>query len=153
MPSELTEASRHWPETGVPDLHGRTAVVTGASSGLGFEVAGMLAGHGATVIMACRNAARAEAAADRIPDTAERARVRTMPLDLASLAAVREATARLRAEFPRLDLLVSDAGGINPHYRRTGDRFETTLATNHLGPFAFTGLVLDLLLAPEKGKL
>jgi NAD(P)-dependent dehydrogenase (short-subunit alcohol dehydrogenase family) len=66
MPSELTE----WAETDIPDLHGETAVVTGASTGLGFEVAGMLAGHGATVIMACRDAARAETAADRIRDTA-----------------------------------------------------------------------------------
>jgi NAD(P)-dependent dehydrogenase (short-subunit alcohol dehydrogenase family) len=152
MLSELTEASRHRAETDIPYLYGRTAVVTGASTGLGFEVAEMLAGHDATVIMACRNAAGAEVAADRIRDTASGARVRTMPLDLASLAAVRAAAARLRAEYPRLDLLVNDAGGINPRYRRTGDRFETTLATNHLGPFAFTGLVLDLLLAPEKGK-
>ena len=90
MPSEPTEASRHWTETDIPDLHSRTAVVTGASTGLGFEVAGMLAGHGATVIMACRNAARAETAADRIRDTAPGARVRTMPLDLASLASAPE---------------------------------------------------------------
>lgn len=58
--------SRHWTETDIPDLHGRTAVVTGASTGLGFEVARMLAGHGVTVIMACRNAGRAESAADRM---------------------------------------------------------------------------------------
>ena len=67
MPSERTEASRHWAETDIPGLHGGTAVVTGASTGLGSEVAGMLAGHGATVIMACRNAARAETDAARRP--------------------------------------------------------------------------------------
>jgi NAD(P)-dependent dehydrogenase (short-subunit alcohol dehydrogenase family) len=147
MPPELTKASRHWTETDIPDLHAGRRSVPGASTGHGFEVAGMLAGHGATVIMACRNAARAETAADRIRDTAPGARVRTMPLGLASLASVRQAVARLRAEYPRLDLLVNNTGEINPRYRRTGDGFETTLAANHLGPFAFTGLILDLLLA------
>lgn len=58
MPSELTDASHHWTGTGIPDLHGRTAVVTGGSTGLGFEVAGMLAGHGAIVIMVCRSRSR-----------------------------------------------------------------------------------------------
>lgn len=145
--------SRHWAEPDIPDLHGRTAVVTGASAGLGFEVAGMLAGHGATVIMACRNTDKAEAAADRIRGTAPGARVRTIQLDLASLASVREAAAWLRAEYPHLDLLINNAGGINPRYRRTADGLETTLATNHLGPFAFTGLVLDLLLAAPGARI
>jgi NAD(P)-dependent dehydrogenase (short-subunit alcohol dehydrogenase family) len=145
--------SRRWAETDIPDLHGRTAVVTGASTGLGLEVARMLSEHGAAVIMACRNMAKAETAADRIRGAAPGARLRTMPLDLASLASVREAAARLRGEYPHLDLLVNNAGGVNPRYRRTVDGFETTLATNHLGPFAFTGLVLDLLLAAAGARI
>jgi NAD(P)-dependent dehydrogenase (short-subunit alcohol dehydrogenase family) len=145
--------SRHWTETDIPDLHGRTAVVTGASTGLGFEVATMLAGHGSTVIMACRNIAKAETAADRIRDIVPGARVRTMPLDLASLASVREAAAWLHAKYPQLDLLINNAGGVNPRYHRTVDGFETTLATNHLGPFAFTGSVLNLLLAAPGARI
>ena len=145
--------SRHWTETDIPDLRGRTAVVTGASTGLGFEVARQLSGHGATVIMACRNTARAETAADRIRGMTPGARLRTVPLDLASLTSVRAAAAQLRAECPRLDLLINNAGGINPRYRRTEDGFETTLATNHLGPFALTGLVLDLLLAAPDARI
>jgi NAD(P)-dependent dehydrogenase (short-subunit alcohol dehydrogenase family) len=145
--------TRRWTETDLPDLRGRTAVVTGASTGLGFEVATVLSGHGATVIMACRNAAKAATAADRIRDTAPGARVRTMPLDLASLTSVKEAAAWLHAEYPRLDLLINNAGGVNPRYRRTGDGFETTLATNHLGPFAFTGQILDLLLAAPGARI
>jgi NAD(P)-dependent dehydrogenase (short-subunit alcohol dehydrogenase family) len=145
--------SRQWTETDIPDLRGRTAVVTGASAGLGFEVARMLSGHGATVIMACRDMTKAAAAADRIRGTAPGADLRMVPLDLASLTSVKEAAARLRAEQPHLDLLINNAGGINPGYRRTVDGFETTLATNHLGPFAFTGLVLDLLLAAPEARV
>ncbi|HEY2506162.1 MAG TPA: oxidoreductase [Streptosporangiaceae bacterium] len=145
--------SRHWTETDIPDLWGTTAVVTGASTGLGFEVARMLAGHGATVIMACRNRARAEAAVDRIRGTSPGALVRTMSLDLASLAAVKTAAGWLRTHCPRLDLLINNAGGINPRYGRTVDGFEITLGTNHLGPFAFTGLILDLLLAAPAARI
>jgi NAD(P)-dependent dehydrogenase (short-subunit alcohol dehydrogenase family) len=142
-----------WSEADISDLHGRTAVVTGANTGLGFQTARMLAGHGATVILACRNTVKAQAAADRIRDVAPGARVRTMPLDLASLASIRETAAWLRGEYQHLDLLINNAGGINPRYRRTEDGFETTLATNHLGPFAFTGLVLDLLLAAPQSRI
>ena len=67
-------------------------------------------------------------------------------LDLASLASVREAADRIRALYPAIDLLINNAGGVNPRYQRTEDGFERTFATNHLGPFALTGLVLDRLL-------
>jgi NAD(P)-dependent dehydrogenase (short-subunit alcohol dehydrogenase family) len=145
--------SRQWTEADIPDLGGRTAVVTGASTGLGFQVARMLSGHGAAVILGCRDVTRAEAAAGRIRGAVPGARVRTMPLDLASLASVRGAAGWLRGECPSLDLLVNNAGGINPRYRRTADGFETTLAVNHLGPFALTGLVLDLLLAAPAARI
>jgi len=145
--------SRQWTETDIPDLHGRTAVVTGASTGLGFEVTRSLSGNGATVIMACRNTVKAESAAERIRGAVPGARLRTIPLDLVSLASVSAAAAWLRAEYPQLDLLVNNAGGINPRYAVTADGFETTLGTNHLGPFALTGLVLDLLLAAPAGRI
>jgi NAD(P)-dependent dehydrogenase (short-subunit alcohol dehydrogenase family) len=143
----------HWTEADIPDLHGKTAVVTGASTGLGFETARMLAGHGAAVVLACRDMGRAQAAASRIASAAPGAQVRTMKLDLASLASVRQAAAWLRTEYQHLDLLINNAGGVNPRYGRTEDGFETTLATNHLGPFAFTGLVLDLLLAAPGSRI
>jgi NAD(P)-dependent dehydrogenase (short-subunit alcohol dehydrogenase family) len=133
-----------WTAAEIPDQHGRTAVVTGANAGLGFETARLLAEHGATVILACRNAARAADAAARIRASAPDAAVRTLPLDLASLASVRRAADQLRSE--RIDLLINNAGGVRPRYAVTGDGFEETFATNHLGPFAFTGLVLDRLL-------
>jgi len=142
-----------WTEADIPDLHGKTATVTGANTGLGLQTAQMLAARGAAVVLACRNKDRAQAAAARIRQTAPGAQVRTMLLDLASLASVRDAAAWLHAEYPHLDLLVNNAGGVHPRYRRTEDGFETTLATNHLGPFAFTGLVLDLLLASPGSRI
>jgi NAD(P)-dependent dehydrogenase (short-subunit alcohol dehydrogenase family) len=145
--------SNHWVEADIPDLHGRTAVVTGANTGLGFEVASTLAGHGAAVILACRDTGRAEIAADRIRALVSGARVRTVPLDLASLASVKEAAAWLHDQYPKLDLLINNAGGVRPHHSRTEDGFEMTLGVNHLGPFAFTAQILDLLLAAPGSRV
>jgi NAD(P)-dependent dehydrogenase (short-subunit alcohol dehydrogenase family) len=135
-----------WTEDSVPGQEGRTVVITGGNTGLGFEAARMLAQAGAAIVLACRDPARGAAAAARIRDTAPQARVDLVRLDLASLASVREAADQLRASYPAIDLLINNAGGVNPRYQRTDDGFERTLATNHLGPFALTGLVLDRLL-------
>jgi NAD(P)-dependent dehydrogenase (short-subunit alcohol dehydrogenase family) len=145
----------------VPSQEGRTVVITGGNTGLGFEAARVLAQAGAAVVLACRDPARAAAAAARIQvatsgitgsgttgsgTKGRQARVDLVRLDLASLASVREAADQLRASYPTIDLLINNAGGVNPRYQRTEDGFERTLATNHLGPFALTGLVLDRLL-------
>ncbi|TVT19821.1 SDR family NAD(P)-dependent oxidoreductase [Amycolatopsis rhizosphaerae] len=144
---------RPWTAAAVPAQHGRTAVVTGANTGLGFETARMLAERGATVVLACRDAAKAAAAAQRIRALAPRGRVTTLALDLASQASVHRAAERLRAEHERIDLLVNNAGGMRSAPQVTEDGFECTLATNHLGPFAFTGLVLDRLLAAPGSRV
>jgi NAD(P)-dependent dehydrogenase (short-subunit alcohol dehydrogenase family) len=138
---------RRWTSADIPDQRGRTAVITGGNTGLGFETAKLLAEHGATVILACRDADRAADAAARITAAVPDSAVRTLHLDLASLASVRRAADQLRADHPRLDLLVNNAGGVRPRHAVTEDGFESTFATNHLGPFAFTGLILDRLLA------
>ncbi len=138
---------QRWNSADIPDQRGRTALITGANTGLGFETARLLAEHGAAVIIACRDATKAAGAAARITASVPDATVRTLQLDLASLSSVREAAERIRADRSRLDLLINNAGGIRPRYAVTDDGFESTFATNHLGPFAFTGLVLDLLLA------
>jgi NAD(P)-dependent dehydrogenase (short-subunit alcohol dehydrogenase family) len=142
-----TTTRQRWTSAEIPDQQGRTAVITGANTGLGFQTAKVLAQHGATVVLACRNLDKAANAAARVRAAAPRATVSTLQLDLASLASVRRAAERLRADHPRIDLLINNAGGVIPRHRLTEDGFELTLATNHLGPFALTGLVLDRLLA------
>ncbi|SHM50962.1 oxidoreductase [Cryptosporangium aurantiacum] len=147
----MPSASR-WTATDIPDLTGRTAVVTGANIGLGFETARLLAAHGATTVLACRTVTTADAAAERIRATST-APVSTIELDLASLASVRTAAERIRTQHPRLDLLINNAGvGMSPE-RGTADGFEIHLGTNHLGHFALTGLLLDRLLATPGSRV
>jgi NAD(P)-dependent dehydrogenase (short-subunit alcohol dehydrogenase family) len=134
-----------WTEANVPDQAGRTAVVTGANSGIGFEAARVLAARGARVILACRDMARAKEAADRIGAVAPGADVGVVRLDLASLASAREAADELRSACTRIDLLVNNAGVMMPPYGVTADGFELQFGVNHLGHFALTGLLLDRL--------
>jgi NAD(P)-dependent dehydrogenase (short-subunit alcohol dehydrogenase family) len=119
-------------------------VVTGANCGIGFETARVLAGRGAHVVLACRDPGKANGAA-RICGAFPHADVQVVRLDLASLASVREAARELRATCDRIDLLILNGGVMEPPYERTDDGFELTLATNHLGHFALTGLLLDRL--------
>jgi NAD(P)-dependent dehydrogenase (short-subunit alcohol dehydrogenase family) len=138
---------RHWTEADIPDLSGRTAVITGANTGLGLQAARVLAGRGAHVVLACRNTGKADRAADQIAAASAGASASVVRLDLASQSSVRSAAAEIRARFPRPDLLINNAGVMEVPYQRTEDGFELTLATNHLGPFALTGLLLDRLAA------
>lgn len=149
----MSQGSSRWTAADVPDQSGRTAVVTGASSGLGLVTASVLARHGAAVILACRDLAKAEQAAGRIRAGSAGASVRVVRLDLASLASVREAASEIRAACPRLDLLINNAAVMRPPYQRSADGFELTFATNHLGHFALTGLVLDSMLATPGSRV
>jgi NAD(P)-dependent dehydrogenase (short-subunit alcohol dehydrogenase family) len=142
-----------WTGADIPDQGGRTAVVTGANAGLGFEAALALAKHGAAVVLACRDTGKANCAAGRIREAVAGAAVRVLPLDLGSLTSVREAAAQLRGDHPRLDMLINNAGVMMPPYSRTRDGFELQFGTNHLGHFAFTGLVLDRLLATPGSRV
>jgi NAD(P)-dependent dehydrogenase (short-subunit alcohol dehydrogenase family) len=121
-------------------------VVTGASTGVGLEVAKIFAAKGAQVVLACRDAERARRAVTAVTARTPRARTDTIALDLASLASVRAAAADLRSRHPRVDVLINNAGVMWAPKSATTDGFETHFGTNHLGHFAFTGLVLDLLL-------
>jgi NAD(P)-dependent dehydrogenase (short-subunit alcohol dehydrogenase family) len=139
-----------WTEADVPVQRGRTAVVTGANTGLGFETARVLATRGAQVVLACRNLGQAKEAAARIlssqPHPAPLADVQAVRLDLASLASVREAAEEIGSAYGPVDLLINNAGVMMTPYRRTDDGFELQLGVNHLGHFALTGLLLGQML-------
>ncbi|GIG00822.1 SDR family NAD(P)-dependent oxidoreductase [Catellatospora citrea] len=145
MNATATKAGR-WTAADVPDQTGRVAVITGANTGIGFEAAKVLAARGATVVLACRNPDRAGDALTRLTASAPGARVEFLRLDLSSLASIREAAAELRGRHAEIDLLVNNAGVMWTPRSTTADGFELQFGTNHLGHFAFTGLVLDRLL-------
>jgi NAD(P)-dependent dehydrogenase (short-subunit alcohol dehydrogenase family) len=147
MTQQLSGAQRHWTEADIPDLSGRTAVVTGANTGLGLQTSRVLAARGAHVVLACRNLDKAGHAASQIAAAFPGASTSTVRLDLTSQSGVRSAAGEIRARFPHLDLLINNAGVMEVPCQRTEDGFELTLATNHLGPFALTGLLLDRLAA------
>jgi NAD(P)-dependent dehydrogenase (short-subunit alcohol dehydrogenase family) len=142
----VPERATRWTGADVPNQQGRTAVVTGANTGVGFETAKVLAASGATVVLACRDPERAGQAAQRLRAAVPTARLDTITLNLASLASVRSAAAELRSRHTRVDMLINNAGVMWAPKGKTTDGFETHFGTNHLGHFAFTGLVLDLLL-------
>ncbi|MFB7180610.1 oxidoreductase [Streptomyces sp. NPDC056257] len=129
----------------IPDQSGRTAVVTGANSGIGYVTARELARHGASVVLACRSAARGRAALVRLRAEVPGAEAEFMELDLADLASVREFATAYGQRHAALDLLVNNAGVMALPYGRTADGFETQFGVNHLGHFALTGLLLPRL--------
>jgi NAD(P)-dependent dehydrogenase (short-subunit alcohol dehydrogenase family) len=135
-----------WTSEDVPGQHGRLAVVTGANTGLGFETAQVLAARGASVVLAVRDIEKGKRAAARIAGAAPGAEVTVQHLDLASLDSVRAAAGELRARHPRIDVLVNNAGVMFPPRQATRDGFELQFGTNHLGHFAFTGLLLEQML-------
>ena len=134
-----------WTAGDIGDQSGRVAIVTGANTGIGLPTAAELARHGAGVIMACRSVERARAAAGRIDRGNLAGSVAVMELDLADLASVRGFAEEFRQCFDRLDLLINNAGVMLPPLSKTVDGFEVQFGTNHLGHFALTARLLNLL--------
>ncbi len=138
-----------WTADEIPDLSGRTAVVTGGNSGIGYHTALELARHGARVVVASRSGDKGRAAVKQIKDaTSGAAVVEWAGLDLANLASVRDFATHFDGP---LDLLVNNAGVMMVPRQLTADGFEMQLGTNHLGHFALTGLLLPALLASTGG--
>ncbi|OBK08659.1 short-chain dehydrogenase [Mycolicibacterium conceptionense] len=135
-----------WTTAKIPDQSGRTAIVTGANTGLGLETAKALAAKGTHVVLAVRNLDKGAAAVEWISRSVRDADLELQRLDLGSLASVREAAAELRDKHARIDLLINNAGVMTPPRETTSDGFELQFGTNHLGHFALTGLLLDRLL-------
>ena len=148
-----TESNGKWTAEDIPDQSGRTALVTGANSGLGLQTASALAGAGARVLMGCRNAAKAGEARSRILADHPGAEVEIVALDLSDLAAVERAAVEVSGGVEALDLLVNNAGVMATPRRETADGFELQFGTNHLGHFALTGRLIDKLLAADSPRV
>jgi NAD(P)-dependent dehydrogenase (short-subunit alcohol dehydrogenase family) len=142
-----------WTEADVPDQTGRVAIVTGSNTGLGFDTARVLAERGATVVLAVRDTEKGKAAQARILNTAPRADVSIQPLDLGSMRSVRDAAEDLRTAYPRIDLLINNAGVMVPPKQITPDGFELQFGTNYLGHFALTGCLLDNLMSVDGSRI
>ncbi|MCB0875561.1 MAG: SDR family oxidoreductase [Solirubrobacterales bacterium] len=142
----MTETGAKWTVADIPGQGGRTVLVTGANSGLGFRIASAFAAAEATVLIGCRSPERARDAITRIRTDVPGADVADIRLDLADLASVGAAATEVAARGP-LDVLVNNAGVMAPPRRETADGFELQFGTNHLGHFALTGGLIESLLA------
>ncbi|ALS79480.1 MULTISPECIES: oxidoreductase [Planococcus] len=126
-------------------LTGKTAIVTGANSGIGLEASKVFSGLGAQIIMAVRDLEKGKAARELILDVDKDALVTVMKLDLADLASVHAFVESFKNKHDSLDLLINNAGVMTPPYSKTKDGFELQFGSNHLGHFALTGLLMPLL--------
>ncbi|RYE77900.1 MAG: SDR family NAD(P)-dependent oxidoreductase, partial [Myxococcales bacterium] len=136
----------------MPDLTGRRALVTGVTAGIGFQTALELARRGAEVVLAARNPVRLEATVKALTDEVPDALLQRLIIDVSDLSSVRTA-AKQAEDFGPIHLLVNNAGIMATPYARTADGFEMQFATNHLGPFALTGLLLPQLIESGDGRV
>ncbi len=143
----------HWTADDIPDLTGKVAVVTGASSGIGLEAAKELARKGAETVLACRSEERGQHALDAIRADVPDAKAVLLLLDLASLASVERFAREFGERYSRLDVLANNAGIMGGPFAKTEDGFERQVGTNHLGHFALTGRLLDSLLATPGARV
>ncbi|MEM7099433.1 MAG: oxidoreductase [Pseudomonadota bacterium] len=139
-------------ETNVPDQAGKTALVTGANTGIGLETARILAARGAQVLLGCRDQAKADEAMGKIREHAPDAELEWIELDLASLASIEKAAEKVSSK-PKLDLLINNAGVMIPPKSLTDDGFELQFGVNHLGHFALTGRLLGKLINNEGARI
>ena len=153
IPGSEATGGATWSTGDIGDLTGRVALVTGANSGIGYETARALAEHGAHVIMACRNEEKARRARDKLESELDRSSLELLDLDLADLVSVHRGATRVLATHARLDLLINNAGVMGTPYRQTADGFELQMATNHLGHFALTGLLLDRIVTTDRARV
>jgi NAD(P)-dependent dehydrogenase (short-subunit alcohol dehydrogenase family) len=137
----------------IPSQENKIAIVTGANTGLGFETTLALAKKDMTVIMACRNADKAQIAKDQIIREVPNARIELLTLDLSSLKSVRNFASNFLNKFKQLHLLINNAGIMIPPYSKTEDGFESQFATNYLGHFLLTGLLLDTIIKTPDSRI
>lgn len=150
----MTATRTKWTEDSIPDQSGRTALVTGANSGLGLRTATVLASKGARVLLACRSPERGAQALDAVKRAATGDAPELLALDLADLSSVRAAASEARRSTgDKLDLLINNAGVMATPKGTTADGFETQFGTNHLGHAALTWLLMPALRAAPAARV
>ncbi|MEX2133218.1 MAG: oxidoreductase [Acidimicrobiia bacterium] len=142
-----------WATSDIPDLSGKTAVVTGANAGLGLETARGLAGAGCHVVMAARNREKAEDALTELTAVHPHASLEIAELNLASLRSIEAAALAIFSNHPTLDILVNNAGLMAMPEGRTEDGFEMQFGVNHLGHWALTARLLPALLGAPAARV
>ena len=145
--------SEKWTEADIPDQAGRTALITGANSGIGYEAARALAQHGANVVLGCRDRTKADEAVSKIAATEPSGSTEILEMDLADLKSVENAAREFLAGHDRLDILVNNAGLMATPAQRTTQGFEMQLGVNHLGHFAFTSHLLEVILKSGPARI
>jgi NAD(P)-dependent dehydrogenase (short-subunit alcohol dehydrogenase family) len=143
----------NWAAENIPDLTGKVVIVTGANSGIGYEMVRALIRKRATVILACRNKDREQAAERQIAQGYPGAKAELGLLDLSSLASVRRFAGEFTRRYDRLDILINNAGIMRTPFGKTADGFELQFGVNHLGHFALTGLLLDLIIRTPQARV
>ena len=144
---------QNWTLKDIPDLTGKTIIVTGANSGLGFESVKVFAQNGANVVMACRSKDKGEAARKKIVRLYPSSIIQVMELDLADLKSIRDFATTFRESHAHLDVLLNNAAVMMAPYSLTKDGFESQIGTNHLGHFALTGILMDILKKSPKSRV
>ena len=138
-------SEKKWTLDRIPDLSGKIILITGANSGLGLVSSKAMAARGATVIMACRSLSKGEKARLEILQAFPQAKIELAELDLANLETINSFSQWFLSRFDRLDILLNNAGIMMTPYQLTKDGFESQMGTNHLGHYALSGLLMELI--------
>ncbi len=146
-------SNEKWKAENIPNQKGKVVIVTGSSSGIGFEAAKILANKAASVIIAVRDLEKGNKAAEKIIAQNKNADVKVLELDLANLESVKNFAENFGKTYSHLDLLINNAGVMIPPYAITADGFELQFGTNHLGHFALTARLLEVLLKTDKARI
>jgi NAD(P)-dependent dehydrogenase (short-subunit alcohol dehydrogenase family) len=144
---------KKWTVKDMPDMSGKQVIVTGANSGLGYEISKALVEKHALVIMACRNTDAGEEAKKRILSHYPKANLIVKALDLASLESIKAFSESIRLEYNRIHILINNAGVMAPPYAETKEGFELQFGTNHIGHFVLTSKLLPLLRKTEDSRI
>ena len=146
-------SNENWTAKNIPNQKGKVVIVTGSSSGIGYEAARVLANKEATVIIAVRSLDKGNKAVEKILGQNKDADVKVMQLDLADLKSVKNFAENFKKNYPSLDLLINNAGVMIPPYSKTADGFELQFGTNHLGHFALTAQLLEVLVKTKDARI